>query len=134
MNSFNHYSFGAVAAWMYNYSLGIQRDEEHPGFKHFVLMPTPDPDKQMTFAKGHYDSMYGRIESKWKWDDDGWSYMTTIPANTSATLYLEADSVRNIMANDKKIKKADGVQLISDDGNKVILELSSGNYNFKISN
>jgi alpha-L-rhamnosidase len=28
MNSFNHYSFGAVAAWMYNYSLGIQRHPE----------------------------------------------------------------------------------------------------------
>lgn len=24
MNSFNHYSFGAVGAWMYNYSLGIR--------------------------------------------------------------------------------------------------------------
>ena len=30
MNSFNHYSFGAVGAWMYNYSLGIQRDEAYP--------------------------------------------------------------------------------------------------------
>ena len=37
MNSFNHYSFGAVGSWMYNYSLGIQRDEAFPGFKHFIL-------------------------------------------------------------------------------------------------
>lgn len=33
MNSFNHYSFGAVGAWMYNYSLGIQRDEAYPRFQ-----------------------------------------------------------------------------------------------------
>jgi type IV secretory pathway TrbF-like protein len=66
MNSFNHYSFGAVAAWMYNYSLGIQRHPTKAGFKEFILMPTPDPNGQITEAKGHYDSMYGRINSAWK--------------------------------------------------------------------
>lgn len=30
MNSFNHYSFGAVASWMYTHSLGIQRHPEKP--------------------------------------------------------------------------------------------------------
>lgn len=35
MNSFNHYSFGAVGQWMRAYSLGIQRDE--PGFRKFIL-------------------------------------------------------------------------------------------------
>ena len=59
MNSFNHYSFGAVGAWMYNYSLGIQRDETFPGFKQFVLKPMPDPTGKMTYARGYYDSMYG---------------------------------------------------------------------------
>lgn len=43
MNSFNHYSFGAVGAWMFNHSLGIERDVDFPGFKHFVLQPNPDP-------------------------------------------------------------------------------------------
>ena len=41
MNSFNHYSFGAVGQWMMAYSLGIQRDE--PGFQKFILQPEPDP-------------------------------------------------------------------------------------------
>lgn len=66
MNSFNHYSFGAVGAWMYNYSLGIQRDEAYPGFKQFILKPMPDPTGKMKYARGYYDSMYGRIESSWK--------------------------------------------------------------------
>ncbi|WP_205410318.1 hypothetical protein [Gracilibacillus timonensis] len=30
MNLFNHYSFGAVVAWMYMHSLGIQRDPKQP--------------------------------------------------------------------------------------------------------
>ena len=51
MNSFNHYSFGAVGAWMYNYSLGIERDENSPGFKHFILRPEPDPTRLI--GRGH---------------------------------------------------------------------------------
>lgn len=133
MNSFNHYSFGAVAAWMYNYSLGIQRDEDNPGFKHFILQPTPDPDKKMTYAKGHYDSMYGRIESSWKLKEEGWFYKTTVPANTTATLNLEADSVKKITINGKKVKKAKGITLLSnDESGHVQMELLSGNYTFEI--
>tara|TARA_R110000764_G_scaffold175707_2_gene262034 strand:- start:820 stop:4446 length:3627 start_codon:yes stop_codon:yes gene_type:complete len=134
MNSFNHYSFGAVAAWMYNYSLGIQRDSEHPGFKHFVLEPTPDPTKEMKFAKGYYDSMYGRIASDWEWVEDGWSYSVTIPANTTATLKLNTDDVKKIAVNDKKLKKEKGVSLLGNEADEVNLELVSGRYSFRIRN
>lgn len=78
---------------MYAYSLGIMRDENHPGFKHFVLSPRVDPTGQMTFARGYYDSLYGRIESAWEVKDGEVRYSFTVPANTSATLYLPADSV-----------------------------------------
>ncbi|TVZ16572.1 alpha-L-rhamnosidase [Maribacter sp. MAR_2009_72] len=132
MNSFNHYSFGAVAAWMYNYSLGIQRDVNIPGFKHFVLQPTPDPTKEMMFAKGYYDSMYGRIASEWQWVDDGWTYSVTVPANTTATLKINTTELGNITVADKKIKKAKGVSFSSQNGKNVVLELVSGTYSFKV--
>lgn len=132
MNSFNHYSFGAVAAWMYNYSLGIQRDPEHPGFKRFILEPTPDPTKEMKFARGHYDSMYGRIASEWKWVEDGWLYRVTVPANTTVSLKLAAEDVNKIKIGDKKIKKAKGVSFLNENGEDVVLELVSGTYTFKI--
>ncbi len=132
MNSFNHYSFGAVAAWMYNYSLGIQRDAENAGFKHFILRPTPDPDKNMKFAKGYYDSMYGRIKSEWRWEDSGWNYKTTVPANTKATLYLKTDSAKNIIINGVKVRKAEGVKTISQKTDEVVLDLASGTYDFVI--
>ncbi len=132
MNSFNHYSFGAVAAWMYNYSLGIQRDPEHPAFKHFILQPTPDPDKNMKFAKGYYDSMYGRIKSQWKWEKDGWTYHTTVPANTTATLFLKAKDLKNVLESDSKLKKSEGIQIMPSSDGKVVLKLDSGTYSFKI--
>lgn len=88
MNSFNHYSFGAVGAWMINHSLGIRRDDSKPGWQHFILAPEIDPTGEMTFAKGHFDSPYGRIESSWQITDGRIIYDFNVPANTSASLHI----------------------------------------------
>ncbi|RYF66921.1 MAG: alpha-L-rhamnosidase, partial [Cytophagaceae bacterium] len=130
MNSFNHYSFGAVAAWMYNYSLGIQRHPDKAGFKEIILKPTPDPTHKMTFAKGYYDSIYGRISSEWKWVGNNWSYTTTIPANTTATLYLPANSTSQITEKGKPISQLKGVNQVN---GQVSIPLGSGSYSFVIS-
>lgn len=131
MNSFNHYSFGAVGAWMYNYSLGIERDENSPGFQHFVLKPEVDTAGNMTYAKGYYDSMYGRIESSWKVEKDAVIYQCTVPANTTATLYLPATSVKNIVEGNRTLKKSKGIEYVGMEDGKVVLQLSSGRYSFE---
>ena len=64
MNSFNHYSYGAIEEWMIAYTLGIQRDEEQPAYKHIILQPRIGGT--FSFIRGHYDSAYGRIESGWQ--------------------------------------------------------------------
>ena len=132
MNSFNHYSFGAVASWMYNFSLGICRDEKSPGFKHFILKPEVDPTRGITHAEGYYDSMYGRISSRWQYTDSGIRYEFTVPANTTASLYLPAPAVSFISENGKPLKKASGVRYVSADKELHHLELASGSYQFDI--
>ena len=134
MNSFNHYSFGAVAAWMYNYSLGIQSDSKEPGFKHIILQPTPDPTKQMKWAKGHYDSMYGKIESEWRWAENGWDYNVTIPANTTATLFISTDNIKNISESEKKVGKLKEIKILAEEEEAIKLQLVSGKYQFHIKN
>ena len=132
MNSFNHYSFGAVGAWMYNYSLGIQRDETSPGFKQFVLKPMPDPTGKMTYARGYYDSMYGRIESGWKVESGVIRYTFTVPANTTAILYLPAASLRDVREKTKPVRKCKGIEFISEGNGEVVLKLLSGSYSFEV--
>ena len=134
MNSFSHYSFGAVGAWMYNYSLGIQRDENEPGFKHFILQPSPDPTGQMTFAKGFYDSMYGRIESSWKTEKRILIYSATVPPNTSATLYFPTSDPQKITEGGKNISLSKGVKFVRMEKGKTVYEIQSGHYEFKILN
>ncbi|WP_297094772.1 family 78 glycoside hydrolase catalytic domain [uncultured Draconibacterium sp.] len=121
MNSFNHYSFGAVGQWMIAYSLGIQRDE--PGFQKFILQPTPDPSGEMTWAEGYYDSMYGKIYSKWEVEGDKLTYTTTVPANTSATLYLPAASENDVI-------DSDGCELLKFENGKAVYTVKSGTYKF----
>ncbi len=102
MNSFNHYAYGAVAEWLYSGMCGILPDEAAPGFKHFILRPTPDmrrfiPEGQSRIcsAKAAYNSCCGRIECGWKLIRDRYEYDIKIPVGTSARVELisQANSV-----------------------------------------
>jgi alpha-L-rhamnosidase len=128
MNSFNHYSFGAVGAWMLSHSLGIQRDENSPGFKHFILAPEPDPTRQMTYARGHYDSMYGEIESNWNRKGQRCAYHFRVPANTSATLYLNAPAAGSILTSKGLFSSSAGIKYCGKRNDKLVFTLSSGIY------
>lgn len=82
MNSFNHYSLGAVGAWMYMYALGIRRGES---WRMFRLEPSVGA---MDFAKGKFESLYGTIEAGWTREGGKVTYKIVVPANTRAEVLL----------------------------------------------
>ena len=87
MNSYNHYAFGSVIAWVYRYAAGIDTTTNAPGFKEIVVHP--HLDASMASARAEYASVYGKILSDWKGTPSGpFSLTVTIPANTSATVFL----------------------------------------------
>jgi alpha-L-rhamnosidase len=88
MNSFNHYSLGAVGEWMYAYLLGIKRDPASAGWRHFFIAPQPGGD--LTWAKGSYRAITGKIEVSWKINgtDGSFTLDAVVPANTTATVVL----------------------------------------------
>jgi len=91
MNSFNHYAYGAVGYWMYGYMMGLQLDENQPGYKHVNIAPVAGGD--MTYATTYHDSVFGRVESGWTAEDNEITvYSTAVPANTTATLYLPVEN------------------------------------------
>ncbi len=134
MNSFNHYSFGAVGAWMYSRSLGIQRDEGSPGFKHFFLKPEADPTAQITHAEGFYHSPYGTIGSSWRILEEGRvEYRFRVPANTTATLYLPARALEDITEGGRPVAESAGVEPAGTTTNGLqALEILSGEYCFVV--
>lgn len=131
MNSFNHYAFGSVTNWLMQRSLGIARDEEQPGFQHFYLQPLADPTGALQYAKGHYDSPYGRIESGWEVTADGVIYRFVVPANTQATLRLPAKELTSIQLDGKSLPKALARQASFSNG-QVAMPLEAGSYVFHV--
>ena len=141
MNSFNHYSYGAVSEWMFRFMAGIEAEEQHPGFKHFILQPTPDTRiltgaQQITTVDASFGSYYGKIKSKWERKSDGnYRFTVTVPANTGATLYIPKykDSIRifegNVLAGD-----AVGITSFTEEKTRFVLELESGSYVFDTRN
>ena len=104
---------------MMDTSLGIRRDEKNPGFKHFFLCPEVDASGQMTEAAGHYDSVYGRIESGWKKTADVTYYRFTVPANTTATVKLPHPA-QKLLCNGQEMSWQENI------------EIGSGKYEFEV--
>ncbi|MDO3694306.1 family 78 glycoside hydrolase catalytic domain [Wenyingzhuangia sp. chi5] len=129
MNSFNHYSFGAVGEWMYAYSLGIQPLE--PGYKKILIKPTPDTTGKMTWAEGYYDSMYGRINSKWEITKEGVFYFVEVPPNTTAEFHVLCDKYQSVymITSNKNHKKKEGLK---ESKERKVIELGSGSYQFLV--
>jgi alpha-L-rhamnosidase len=125
MNSFNHYAFGSVVAWVYQSVAGIDTDPDAPGFKKISIRPiTGGP---ITQARGEYDSVYGKIVSDWKAAPDGtFSIRVTIPPNTTAKVYLPAKPGGRITESGRAVEAQKGPE------NTVIASVGSGSYEFHV--
>lgn len=131
--SLNHYAFGTPAGWLYTDVLGIKADEADPGFQHILLEPKVGGG--LSFAKGSYNSVYGRISVSWEQTEAGYEYLVEIPANTSATLTLpavleEGSPADCYLESGKAAADAKGVEFLGNIGDKVKYELVSGSYHF----
>lgn len=126
MNSFNHYAYGAIEEWMMSHCLGIQRDEQQPGYKHILLQP--EVSDSLRYAKGGFETMYGHVTSEWEHVDGGYTYHAVVPANTTATLSLVAPSAKAVtVTTGAKIAKNVGYK-----AGKAIYTLPAGTYSFMV--
>lgn len=124
MNSYNHYAFGSVVAWVYRYVAGIDSALSSPGFKKIVVHPHLDP--RVTFARGEYDSIYGKIVTDWKGTAQGpFKLSVTIPANTTADIFLPAASSAEVTESGKNVEA-------QRKGDSLIVSVGSGFYTFEV--
>lgn len=80
----NHPMFGSVTEWFYRSILGINASE--PAFRSFSIKPFIADD--LNYAKGYYDSPYGRIICDWKKERNDFILKVSVPVNTTALIYL----------------------------------------------
>jgi hypothetical protein len=100
-NSLNHFMMGQIEEWFFCTLAGINPDEKQPGFKHFIIKPTPAGD--LTSVKASTQSLYGKIEVEWHKTGSQFDLNITIPVNSSATAVLPGQ-FSSVMVNKKAVK------------------------------
>ena len=99
--SLNHIMFGEISAWFFKAFGGIKPDPAQPGFKNILLQPHFVTG--LTHATVSHRSPYGEIVSKWERKKTVIIYSVTVPANSTADLYLPKNvRVRKITLSDVK--------------------------------
>ena len=76
--SLNHYSKGAMVEWLYSSMLGIRVVGEN----RFEIKPVVGGS--ITFAKGSYQSIYGKVYVSWKRKDGKVNFEIEVPSNVTA--------------------------------------------------
>ena len=126
MNSFNHYSLGAVGEWLYRYVAGI--DIQSPGYERILIHPRPGGG--LSWARGEYESVRGKIASGWKVEGDRFELEVTVPVNTTATVHIPSTEGSTVLEGDMPLEDAEGVELLSEGNGETIVTVGSGSYEF----
>lgn len=82
MVSFNHYAFGSVGEFYYQYILGIKPLE--PGFAKVLIQPVPD--RRLGSASGSYRSRAGEIRVAWRYEGEAWRLEVAVPTQAQIVL------------------------------------------------
>jgi alpha-L-rhamnosidase len=128
MNSFNHYSYGAIGDWMYRVMVGLDTYNDGPGYKHIKIMPHPGGG--FTNASASLQTYYGKLSSSWKIADGQLSFDVEIPVNTTASVYIPAKDAANVMDDGKPVKNGKPFQPANSKETYIMVELGSGTYHY----
>jgi alpha-L-rhamnosidase len=132
MNSFNHYSYGAIGDWMYRVMVGLDTYNDGPGYKHIKIMPHPGGG--FTNASASLQTYYGTVSSAWAIADGQLNFDVEIPVNTTASVYIPAKDAANVMDSGKPLKNGKPYQPANSKENYIMVELGSGTYHFTVTN
>lgn len=123
----NHPMFGSIDEWFYRSLLGI--NPAAPGFKKIIIKPQPSGD--LTWAKGSYSSVSGKIVSDWKIENKKFRLNVSIPVNTRAEVWILNDGKSVVTENGKPVSTRDELKILKFAHGYVVVELGSGDYSFE---
>jgi predicted GH43/DUF377 family glycosyl hydrolase len=126
----NHFMLGHILEWFYSGLAGIRPAPGAIAFHAIDIRPEPVGD--ITHASGSYKSPYGMIVTAWKKQGDDFVLTVSIPANTSATIYLPATPASDISESGRPVKTTAGIIWKGFDNGRAILAIGSGKYTFVV--
>jgi len=118
-HSQDHFMLGQIQEWFYHDLAGIRPGA--PAFKKIII--APQPVGNITWARAGYDSISGEIISRWKRDKEKFTLDISIPANTTATVYVPAKSA-------EPVKAGSGDRFLRMENGCAVYETGSGKHEF----
>jgi alpha-L-rhamnosidase len=119
---------GNIAGWNMESLGGIRPDPANCGFQNIIVKPNVVGD--LHWAKCWYDSVRGRIESRWHKRGDTLIMEIIVPANATATIYVPTTQPNAITESGKPISQAEGVTFLRAENGRAIFQVESGRYLF----
>jgi alpha-L-rhamnosidase len=131
----DHQMFGTIGQWMYQYLAGL--DSTSPGFQTVDIRPLIVPGSGINHVAATYNSDRGLFKSSWTIGGNETITMdVTIPANTTATVYVPATSPSSVTergsGRDCRASQAPGVTQAGAVGNSIAYKVGSGDYEFVV--
>jgi alpha-L-rhamnosidase len=129
----NHHMFGAIVEWFYEDLAGVRPLE--PGYRRIEFRPEI-PTAGLDSVAVRYESVRGVVASRWKRTATGLELDVTVPANAVGVVYVPApgaSSVSEIGGGASVIAaSAPGVRLLRAEQGRVVYQVGSGSYQFRV--
>ena len=116
---------GPLENWFYYGLAGIRSDLAYPGFKQFLIKPSYVKD--IDWVKAHHNSPYGRIAVEWKRKKGKYEVDVTVPANSTARVYLPGEKITE---GGLPVDKVEGITFLRMENDLAVFKLNSGRYQF----
>ncbi len=128
----NHGGLGGTPnPWIFKTLIGINADPLNPGFEKILIKPYIPND--MRCAKGSTHTIKGIVESSWEKTNGSILLKVSIPANTTALVYLPTSDPSKVKEGDTDANSSPGVSYQGEKDGKVLYEIASGQYRFTFS-
>jgi hypothetical protein len=127
-SSQNHFMLGHAEEWFYRGLAGIDFDLSRPLTSRIVIRPSLVAGTGEAFAR--YDSVLGKIVSRWSRSATEVTLDVTIPPGSSATVYLPTKMSESVRESGRPLHLATGIQTIAVEDGRVKCVAGSGDYHF----
>lgn len=130
MNSFNHYSYGAIGDWMYRTVVGLDTYTDGAGYKHIKVMP--HTGEGLSNASASLQTYYGELSSGWKIENGVFTMDVEIPANTTASIFVPAATADAVTENGVALSSVKDITVAGNNEGYIEIKAGSGKYHFEV--
>jgi alpha-L-rhamnosidase len=127
-NSLMHGCLNGIGGWFQRGLAGIRPDPASPGYRKIIIQPAVKT--KLEWVNGYHDSPYGRIACNWKNKNGSLEIQITVPANTSAMVYVPTYDEVLVTEGGKPAEKASGVTFLRQETGHALYRIGSGEYSF----